>query len=143
MFEPPAAILMTKLLGFLSIAVSLALGLACLALGVLGKLDGTEMTVDLLPVAPESTVATLFAIGILGTLSALLATRGGGWMSVPLLLWSLAIVTLLGATVFRAGYRFDGVADLVNHGLWFLTSLILLLASWLRFRTPAGRHAGP
>ena len=130
---------MTKLLGLLAIVASLALGLSCLALGVLGKLDGTEMTIDLLPVAPESTVTTLLAMGVLGTLSALLSTRGGGWKSVPMLLWSLVVFGVIGSTVFRGGYRFDGMADLVNHGWWFLASLILLLASWLRFRTPASR----
>ena len=50
-----------------------------------------------------------------------------------MLLWSAGLVMLIGSTVFRSGFRFDGMTDFTMYGWMFLGSLGLLYAAWLRY----------
>ena len=123
-----------KVFEILAIAVNLALGLACGALGLLGWIARGDMYLPLIPAAPEKVASVLVVLGAFGILSACLAMRGGRWNRFPMLLWSVGLVLLIGSTVFRSGFRFDGMTDFTGYGWMFLGSLGLLCAAWLRFR---------
>ena len=133
-----------KLLEILAIAVNLALGMACCALGLLGWIARGDMYLPLIPAAPERVASVLVALGAFGILSACLAMRGGRWNSFPMLLWSVGLVSLIGSTIFRSGFRFDGMTDFTMYGWIFLGALGLLCAAWLRFRArPSGAMQSP
>ena len=128
-----------KLLEFSAIAVNLAIGGSCLALGLLGQLSGGDMFVPLIPVAPESVASALLMSGAFGILGACMAMQAGGWNRLPMVLWSVGLVLLVGSTVFRSSFRFDGLSHFTSYGWIFLASLVLLLAAWLRFRSGRSR----
>ncbi len=119
----------------LGVLANLALGLFCLALAILGWIHGGEMAVPLLPVPPESAATAMAIIGLYATLASFLAFRSGRWARLPLLVWSVGLVGVLVAAVFRSGYRFDGIEAFGEHALQILGATILLGTSYLRFRS--------
>ncbi len=121
-------------LAFLGVAATLLISLFCVGLGLLGRVAGGEMFVDLLPVAPEQQASALVAAGAFGVLAALLALRPGRWRNLPLLVWSLGLLAILASTVFRSGYQYDGVADLKAHGWVALGAAGLTVVAWCRSR---------
>lgn len=125
---------MRALLGFLSLPVVFVLGLYCLGIATLGWIDGGDMYVPLLPVAPESAATALGIAGMAGVAASLLALKRGFGARLPLFVWSLALTLLLFATVVRGGYKFDGLGDLVNHAYLSIASLALTGCAWLRLR---------
>lgn len=126
---------MRTFLELLGILANLALGLFCLALAILGWIHGGEMAVPLLPVSPESAATALAITGLYASLASLLAFRSGRWARFPLLVWSVGLVVVLVAAVFRSGYRFDGIEAFGEHALQILVATILLGTSFLRFRS--------
>lgn len=121
-------------LAYLGVVATLLISLFCVGLGLLGGVAGGEMFVDLLPVAPERQATALVAVGAFGLLAALLALRPGRWRNLPLLAWSLGLLAVVASTVFRSGYRYDGVADLKAHGWLALGAAVLSLVAWRRSR---------
>jgi hypothetical protein len=144
LFEPfaPMMRLIRKLFEMLAIAVNLGLGLFSFALGILGWIAHGELHVPLVPVDPEHVATSLVVAGAFGILAACLAIRGGRWNSFLMLLWSCGVVLVLGSTVFRSDFRFNGMTGFAEHGWMFLGSLVLLYGTWLRFRTPRRRKFG-
>lgn len=53
-------------------------------------------------------------------------------------LWSLGLLALLKAAVFRSSYRFDGIEGFVEHALLVIGASVLVVLTFLRLRS-AGR----
>ena len=126
---------MRTLFGFIGIPAGLLLGLYCLALYGLAAIEGGDLLFPLLPVEPENAAAVLGLGGLVGLLASILAIKPSKLARILLFLWWLAVTLLLLATVFRGGYRFDGMEDLTLHGWMLLGALVLTLSSWIRLRT--------
>lgn len=122
---------MKALLSVILVAAVGAGGLFSLALGILGWIDGGEMTINLLPVGAESAPLMMVGIGLVSLVAAWLAATGGGLRALPVLVVTAALVASVVATVFRSDYRFEGTGGLTRHGLLLLGVLVLSgLALW-------------
>lgn len=93
------------------------------------------MHFPLVPVSPEDAAAALLLLGSFAVVASVLAVPDGRIKRVPLLVWALVLFLGLSAAVFRGDYRFDGIESFKTHGWMLLGSLVLLCASWVRFRT--------
>ena len=123
----------------LGILVNLGLGLFCVALATLGWIDGGDLAVPLVPVAPESTATALAVAGVYAILSSGLAIRSGRPTRLPLLIWSVVLLGVLLAAIIRGTYRFDGMDAFVQHVMLVVGAAILLGASYARFRSVSSR----
>ena len=123
----------------LGILVNLGLGLFCVALATLGWIDGGDLAVPLVPVAPESAVTALAIAGVYAILASGLAIRSGRSTRLPLLIWSAVLLGVLLAAIFRGAYRFDGMDAFIQHGMLVVGAAILLGASCARFRSVSSR----
>ena len=132
---------MRALFGFLSIPVVFVLGLYCLGIATLGWIDGGDMYVPLLPVAPESAATALGIAGLAAVASSMLALKRGFGARLPLFVWSVVLTLLLLAAVFRGGYKFDGLGGLANHAYLLIGSLALTGCAWLRLRMRPDRYS--
>ena len=126
--------------GGLGTVANLLLGLYIGGLGILGQIVGGEMFVPLVPVAPDNVAVALLSLGLFAVVASLAAVYGGKILRIPLLVWSAALCLALAAAVFRGDYRFDGIESFRTHGIMLLGSLVLLFASWVRFKTPTKRR---
>lgn len=126
--------------GGLGAVANLLLGLYLCALGILGLIAGGDMFVPLVPVSPENAAVTLLLLGLFAVVASLVAISGGKLLRIPLLVWAAALFLALAAAVFRSDYRFDGIENFKTHGLMLLGSLVLVYASWVRFKTPPPRR---
>ena len=122
--------------GGLGAVANLLLGLYLCGLGILGLIAGGDMFVPLVPVSPENAAVALLLLGLFAVLASLIAISGGKWLRIPLLVWAVALFLALAAAVFRSDYRFDGIESFKTHGLMLLGALVLVYASWVRFKTP-------
>ena len=125
---------MRKVLVFLAILVNLGLGVFCAGLAGLAWIDGGELSVPLLPVAPEHAATSLAAAGVFGIAASLVALHPLRLARLPMLVWSVGLLFVLTAAVFRGSYRFEGVEGLVEHALLVAGALILVLLSGLGVR---------
>ena len=125
---------MRKLLGFLAILVNLGLSVFCAAVAGLAWIDGGEFSVPLLPVAPENAAASLMAAGVIGIASSVLAMLPRRLAGLPMLVWSVGLLFVLTAAVFRGSYRFDGVEGLIEHAFLVAGALVLVFLSSVRVR---------
>ena len=130
---------MRTLFGFIYIPAGLLLGLYCLALYGLASIEGGDLLFPLLPVEPENAATVLGLGGLVGLLASLLAIKRWKLARLLLFIWWLSVTLLLVATVFRSGYRFDGMEDLTLHGWMLFVALILTLSCWVRMRTSPER----
>ena len=126
----------------LAVAVNLGVGLACIALGLLGWIAGGEMYLALVPVEPDRVATALLSAGTFAVVAAILAAKGRGASRLLMLIWSAALVGVLGSSVFRSDFRFDGMADLATYGYMFLGAVLLLYASWLRYAVARRAQGG-
>lgn len=133
---------MKSLAGILCALVNLVLGLGCLALGLLGLIEGGEMNLPVFPVSGDHAAAGLTVAGGLGVMVSVMALAGSGKRSLPLVLWSAAVAGVLMAATFRSSYKFDGLEGLGLHGCLVAGSLVLLGASWWRFRGSSNGRLG-
>ena len=124
------------ILGGLGAVANLLLGLYFCGLGVLGLVAGGDMFVPLVPVSPENAAIALLLLGVFAVLASLVAISGGKLLRIPLVVWTVALFLALVAAVFRSDYRFDGIESFKTHGWMLLVSLVLVYASWVRFKTP-------
>ncbi len=93
---------------------------------------------------PAKSAATALAIaGIFAVLASGLAFRPRGWARFPLVMWSLGLLAVLVAAVFRGTYRFDGIEAFGDHALLVAGATILLGSSCLRFRSAARKNRIP
>ncbi len=128
-----------RLLGYVSVLANLALALFLLGLGFIGSMIGGAMSIDLLPVAPESTATVLMISGLVALAAVVLAIRPGRFSRFFLLLWSLLVTGVLVWAFFRPDYRFHGEEQFRQGVVVFLGALLLLLGSFLHFKL-AGRR---
>ncbi len=126
---------MRALLEVLGILANLVLSLYCVGLAALGWIDGGDLLIPLLPVAPENAGTVLALAGTFGAAASWMGLRGGSRARIPLLLWSVTVLALLVAAVFRSGYRFDGTESFAHHGLLMGGAAILLVSSYSRYRS--------
>lgn len=125
---------MRKVLVILAILVILGLGVFCAGLAGLAWIDGGDLSVPLLPVAPEHAATSLVAAGVFGIAASFVALLPLRLARLPMLIWSVGLLFVLTAAVFRDSYRFDGVEGLIEHALLVAGALILVLLSVLRVR---------
>ena len=109
--------LLSLVLGFAAILVTLLTAVFMLGLGLLAVSAGAAAHVDLLPVEPESAPAVMIVGGLIGIAAAILALRKGRLERTLLILWCLAVTLALLRAGFGAGYRFDG-EDHFRMGVW-------------------------
>jgi hypothetical protein len=130
-----------RLLGYLSVLANLALALVLLALGFIGSMEGGEMKIDLIPVAPESMAQTLLISGVVALIAVVLALRPGKLSRTLLVLWSLLVVAIPICALTRSSYRFQG-EEHFRTGVWvFLATLLLFIGAVLhRKYAPASRR---
>ena len=126
--------------GGIGAAANLLLGLYFCALGILGLIAAGDLFVPLVPVSPENAAVALLLLGLFAVIASLFAISGGKMLRIPLLVWAVALFLALAAAVFRSDYRFDGIEDFKTHGLLLMGSLVLVYASWVRFKTPPPRR---
>ena len=126
--------------GALGAVANLLLGLFFCALGILGLIAGGDMFAPLVPVSPENAAVALLLLGLFAVIASVSAVSGGKLLRMPLLVWAVALFLALAAAVFRSDYRFDGIENFKTHGLLLLGSLVLVCASWARFKTPPPRR---
>ena len=125
---------MSRLLGYFSIAVHLALGLFCLGLGLVGLLNGGGMDIALLPFEPENTAGVLAGAGLFALVAVFTAFGRSGLARSLLAVWSLAVVGILIAAFFRGSYRFDGMEGFQMYAACLGVALLALLGSLARRR---------
>ena len=130
---------MRGLLGALAILVNLCAGLFCLGLGLLGWIDGGAMIVPLMPVQPEKVASSLVSAGSFAIVASFLALNSKALLRFPMLLWSLGLIGVLVAAIFRDSYRFEGIEGLQRHGWMLLGSVVLAWASWCRWNAARKR----
>ena len=98
------------------------------------------MYVPLVPASPEDVAVALLLLGSFAVVASVLAISDGRLKRIPLLVWALVLFLGLTAAVFRGDYRFDGIEGFKSHGWMLLGSLVLLCASWVRFKTPSRKR---
>jgi hypothetical protein len=130
-----------RLLGYLSVLANLALGLALLAMGLIGAVSGGDMKIDLIPVAPENMAMTLIASGLVALVAVVLALRPGKGSRTLLVLWSLLVAAIPICALTRSSYRFDGMEHF-RTGVWvFLATVLLFIgAVYHRKLAPGARR---
>ena len=130
-----------RLLGYLSVLANLALAVALLGLGFIGSMEGADMKIDLIPVAPENMAFTLLVSGLVALIAVVLALRPGKASRTLLVLWSLLVAAMPICALTRSSYRFDG-EEHFRMGVWvFLGTLLLLVgAVYHRKLAPAARN---
>ena len=130
---------MRGLFGALAILANLCIGVFCLGLGLLGWIDGGDMGVPLVPVRAENVAAALVSAGCFAIVASLLALKSKTLLRLPMLLWSLGLIGILIAAIFRSSYHFDGIEGLQRHGWMLLGSIVLAWASWSRLKASQRR----
>lgn len=100
------------------------------------------MYLPLVPVEPDRVATALFSAGTFAVVAAILAAKGPGPSRLLMLIWSAALVGVLGSSVFRSDFRFDGVPGLATYGWLFLGAVLLLYASWLRYSVTRRARVG-
>ena len=122
--------------GGIGAIANLVVGLYLSALGTLGSVVGGDMYFPLVPVSPANAAVALLLLGAFAVIASVLAMSEGRLKRIPLLAWALVLFLGLTAAVFRGDYRFDGIEGFKVHGWMLLGSIVLLCASWVRFKTP-------
>jgi len=134
---------MKSIAGLLAALVHFALGLFCLGLGLLGWIEGGEMHLPLLPVEAEHAAEALAVVGAVGVCSSVLAMSRPGGRNVFLVLWSLGVTWVLVSAVFRSSYTFEDLDGFAAHVAAAVAALLLLVASWWRFRRSGPSRSQP
>ena len=127
------------LLRFYSYGFQLLISLILLALGLVATLsDNTGFEIDFLPWSGKDLKTALLVLGACGLVSILLAIKGT--LRFPFVLWTLAIVYLLGRGIFASPHRFEGESDF-KWALGLLAGVLLTVCgAWSRFKQPLGRR---
>ena len=134
---------MKSIAGMFAALVHFALSLFCLGLGLLGWTEGGDMHVPLLPVDMEHAAVALAVVGALGVCTSVLAISRPGGRNVFLVLWSLGVTWVLVSAIFRSSYTFEDLNGFAAHVAAAGAALVLLVASWWRFRDSAHSRSHP
>ena len=131
---------MGLLLRFLAFVLNLALGAALFLVTLLvmaSRLHNINLAV--VPLTGRTLTYTLFGASLYDFVAMVLALRKGRGTRVPMLLWNLAVVVLVGRGLFGGADSFQGQSFKV--ALWFFgAALVALLGAGLQWR--AGNSGG-
>lgn len=134
---------MKSIAGLFAALVHFALSIFCLGLGLLGWIEGGEMHVPLLPVQVDHAAVALALVGALGVCASVLAISRPGGRNVLLVLWSLGVTWVLVSAIFRSSYTFEDLDGFAAHVAAAGAALLLLVASWWRFRDSPHSRSRP
>ena len=128
------AVLMVFTFGF-----NLLLALFLLGIGILGSWTGEAVHFDLIPLLKDDAlVYTLWAGGAFGILALLLSIARVTLLRLPMLLWNIAVLSLLICAFTRSSYRFSGMDDFQRLVALTVLAILALWGSWSHFRHTAG-----
>ncbi len=127
-----------RMLGYLSVLANLVLGVVLLGMGLIGRIAGGDMHVDLIPVSPENMAMTLLVCGLVALAAVALALRPGKGPRTLLVLWSLLVASMPICALTRASYRFEGMEHF-RAGVWVFLGTLLLLVGAIYHRKAGGR----
>ena len=130
---------MGLLLRFLAFVLNLALGAALFFLTLLVMASRVHnIVLPVVPLTGRTLTYTLFGASLYDFVAMVLALRKGRGTRVPMLLWNVVVVALLGRGLIGSG-SFHGVESF-KAGLWFFgASLVGLAGAWLQWRAGNGR----
>jgi hypothetical protein len=120
-----------RLLGYVSVAVNLALSLALLFFGLIASFAATDMRLPLVPDWAGSVTSTVLLGGLVGLIAVVLALRCSKLSRTALVLWSLLVTAILASAFWSSTYRFDGLDDVKSSAWTLLGSVAVLIGSWL------------
>ncbi len=124
----------------LAVAFTLVVSLFLLGVGLLAVGNADTLRFDVVPLLTgEALALLLIAMGVLGLAALVLLFRFEALASWLLLLWNLAIVSILLCAVTRPSYRFEGMDHFVNGVYLFLLALAALWGSRLQVRAARSR----
>lgn len=124
----------------LAVAFTLAVSLFLLGTGLLALGNADTLRFDVVPLLTGEALARfLTGMGILGLAALVLLFRLRSLASWLLLLWNLAVVSILLCAVTRPSYQFDGMDHFVNGVYLFLLALAALWGSWFQIRAARSR----
>ncbi len=126
-------LLFQKLLRIYSYLFAAAASLAYLALGVMSKLTGSQLTLDNMPWKGNELTNWLLGLGFLG-LIAVIAAVGGGRLRFLLPIFTAIVVYLTIKGNFLGAHSFDGSADFEKTLGLSAGAIVAFLASLLQFR---------
>lgn len=133
----------------LAVAFTLVVSLFLLGVGLLALGNADTLRFDVVPLlSGEALARFLTGMGILGLGALVMLFRLKSLASWLLLLWNLAVVSILLCAVTRPSYQFDGMEHFVNGVYLFLLALAALWGSWFQVRAarsqsqPYGPRAG-
>ena len=119
----------------LAVAFTLVVSLFLLGVGLLAVGNADTLRFDVVPLLTGEALARfLVGMGILGLGALVLLFRLKSLSSWLLLLWNLAVVSILLCAVTRPSYRFDGMDHFVNGVYLSLLALAALWGSRLQLR---------
>jgi len=114
---------------------NLLLAVFVLGVGIAGSWTGEPVHFELIPVLKGNLLLyALWGLGAFGVLSLILALGRTKIVRLPMLLWNVAVLSLLVCAFTRSSYRFGGWDDFLN--LVYLTGLAVLAlwGSWSHLR---------
>lgn len=124
----------------LAVAFTLVVSLFLLGTGLLALGNADTLSFDVVPLlSGEALARFLTGMGILGLGALILLFRFTSLASWLLLLWNLAVVSILLCAVTRPSYRFDGMDHFVSGVYLFLLALAALWGSRLQVRAVRSR----
>ena len=124
----------------LAVAFTLGVSLFLLGVGLLAMGNADTLRFDVVPLLTGEALARFLAgMGILGLGALILMFRLKSLASWLLILWNLAVVSILLCAVTRPSYQFDGMDHFENGVYLFLLALAALWGSWLQLRAARSR----
>ena len=124
----------------LAVVFTLIVSLFLLGVGLLAMGNADTLRFDVVPLLTGEALALfLTGMGILGLGALILLFRLKSLASWLLIVWNLAVVSILLCAVTRPSYRFDGMDHFENGVFLFLLALAALLGSWFQLRAARSR----
>jgi hypothetical protein len=132
-------LLMGLLLRFLAFVLNLALGAGLFLLTLLVMASRVHnINLAVVPLTGRTLTYTLFGASLYDFVAMVLALRKGRGTRVPMLLWNVVVVVLVGRGIFGGAGSFHG-AEGFKTALWFFgVSLVGLVGAWLQWRAGNG-----
>jgi hypothetical protein len=113
---------------------NLALAVFTLGIGIMGSWTGEPVHFDLIPLQGGPLVNTLWGLGAFGILALVLSFGRTKMLRLPMLLWNIAVLSLLVCAFTRPSYRFGGWDDFLNLIWLTVLAIVALWASWSHLR---------
>ncbi len=117
---------------------NLLLAVFVLGVGILGSWTGEAVHFNLIPLLEgDALVNALWGGGTFGILALLLSIGRVTALRLPMLLWNIAVLSLLICAFTRSSYRFSGMDDFQRLAGLTALAILALWGSWSHFRHTA------